>query len=274
MDTTQQQAPVLARLDQGLILAVRDEKAFFALAPETDKATVKLNGKDEKLAAPLVVKQGDKFTVPLKVNWIAADKQNVTLSAEPMAQNPQNNPVTVQIPTQPTKEKPEGVLNFDVKSNAPPGIYSVTVKGVAQVPFARPAAGGAMAKGQNVPAAEFTTPIEVIVIPTSVAKLTVGNLPNNTLKIGTPGELTIKVDRQYDFAGELKVKFELPKGTTGVTAAEATIPAGKDEAKLVLKADADAKPGAVSNAVVTVTAVYDKKHTITHEGKVNFTVAK
>ena len=28
------------------------------------------------------------------------------------------------------------------------------------------------------------------------------------------------------------------------------------------------------NAVVTVTAAYDKKHTITHEAKVTFTVAK
>ena len=53
-----------------------------------------------------------------------------------------------------------------------------------------------------------------------------------------------------------------------------TIPAGKDEAKLVLKADDDAKPGAVSNASIIVTAVYDKKHTITHEVKVTFTVVK
>jgi hypothetical protein len=274
MDTTQQQAPVIARLDQGLILSVCPEKAFFALAPETDKATTKLNGKDEKLPSPLVVKQGEKFTVPLKVNWIAADKQPVTLTPEPMAPNPQNNPVTVQIPTQPTKEKPEGVLNFDVKANAPPGTYAVTIKGVAQVPFAKPAANGTMGKAQNVPSAEFTTPIEVIVIPTSVAKLTVGNLPNNTLKLGSSAELTVKVERQYDFAGEFKVKFELPKGATGVTAAEVTIPAGKDEAKLVLKAAADAKPGGVSNAIVTVTAAYDKKHTVTHEAKVNFTVAK
>src|SRR4029079_14393870 len=101
-----------------------------------------------------------------------------------------------------------------------------------------------------------------------------GNLPNNTLKIGGTAELTIKVERQYDFAGEFKVKFELPKDVTGVTAEEVTIPAGKDEVKLVLKADDGAKTGAVSNATVTVTAMYDKKHTITHEAKVNFTVAK
>lgn len=273
-NTQQQQAPVIARLDQSFALAVRAEKGFFTLIPEPANAVIKANGKDEKLPAPLVVKQGDKFTMPLKANWTAADKQNITLTAEPLAQNPQNSPVTVQIPTQPTKEKPEAVLNFDVKSNAPPGTYAITVKGVAQVPFARPAAGGAMAKGQNVPAEVFADPIEVVVIPTALAKVTAGQLPNGVLKLGTPGELSVKVERQYDYAGEFKVKIELPKGTTGVTAEEVTIPAGKDEAKLVLKAAADAKPGAVNEAVITVTAVYDKKHTVTHTAKVNFTVAK
>jgi hypothetical protein len=272
MNTQQQQAPVISRLDHGFVLAVRAEKAMFTLAPEPANATIKLNGKDEKLPAPLTVKQGDKFSIPLKVTW-TGDKQPVVLMAEPMAQTPQNSPVTVQIPTQPTKEKPEGVVNFDVKSNALPGTYSVALKGVAQVPFARPATGGAMAKGGNVPAEAFSDPIEIVVIPTAVAKVTAGTLPNNTLKIGTPGELTIKVERQYDFAGEFKVKFELPKGTTGVTVADVTIPAGKDEAKLVLTTAADAKPGAVSNAVITVTAMYGGKHTITHEAKVTFTVA-
>jgi hypothetical protein len=70
------------------------------------------------------------------------------------------------------------------------------------------------------------------------------------------------------------VKFELPKGVTGVTAEDVIIPAGKDEVKLVLKAPADAKPGAVTNAVITLTAMYGGKHTVTHEAKVTFTVAK
>jgi hypothetical protein len=179
--------------------------------------------------------------------------------------------VTAQIPTQPTKEKPEGVVNIDVKANAPPGTYSVTLKGVAQVPYAK----DPMAKQKpNIPAEVFSDPIEVTVIPTSLAKVTVGNLPTNALKPGKSGELLIKIDRQYDYAGEFKVKFELPKGMTGVTAHEVTIPAGKDEVKLVLKAGWDAKLGAVNNAVITVTAVYGGKHSVTQEAKVNFTVVK
>jgi hypothetical protein len=137
-------------------------------------------------------------------------------------------------------------VNLDVKANALPGVYTVSLKGVAQVPFARSGAGGAMAKGGNVPAEVIGEPILVTVIPSSLAKVTAGNLPNNTLKLGKTAEITVKVERQYDFAGEFTVKFELPKGVTGVSAEEVTIPAGKDEVKLVLTADDDAKPGAVT----------------------------
>jgi hypothetical protein len=271
LNTQQTNVPVITRLDQSLILAVRPEKAIYSIAPDPANATVKVNGKDEKLPMPLTVKQGEKLAVPVKVNWTSTDKQPVTLTAEPNSPNPQASPVTAQVPTQPTKEKPEAVANLDVKTNAPPGIYSITLKGVAQVPYAK----DPMAKQKpNIPAEVFSDPIEVIVIPTSLAKVTVGTLPKNTLKTGLSGELVIKVDRQYDYTGEYKVKFELPTGMTGVTAAEATIPSGKDEVTMVLKAAGDAKLGAVNNAAIKVTAMYGGKHAISHEGKVTFTIVK
>jgi len=274
LNTQQQQVPVVSRLVDSFVLAVVPEKAFFTLAADPANAVTKVNMKDEKLAVPLTVKQGEKFTVPLKVNWLVADKQNVTLAAEPIHPSSQASPVTVQIATQPTADKPEAALNFDVKANAPPGTYCVTLKGTAQVPYAKPApAGGTMPKGTNVPAEAFSDPIEVTVIPTALAKVTVGNLPNNTLTAGTGGDVLVRVERQYDYAGEFRVRFDPPPGLTGVTAEPVTIPAGANEVKLLLKAAADAKPGAVNNATITVTAVYGGKHTITHEAKVNFTVA-
>jgi hypothetical protein len=271
INTQQASVPVITRLDQSMVFAVRPEKAMFSISPDPANATIKLNGKDEKLTSPLTVKQGEKLAVPIKVNWVSPDKQPVALTVELTAPNGQASPVTAQIPTQPTKEKPEAVANVDVKANAPPGTYTITLKGVAQVPFAK----DPMAKQKpNIPAEIFSDPIEVNVIPTSVAKLTVGTLPANKIKTGMSGELAIKVERQYDYAGEYKVKFELPKGMTGVTAQEVTIPAGKDEVKLVLKALGDAKPGAVTNATITVTAMYGGKHAVTHEAKVTFTVVK
>lgn len=265
-----QNIPVVGRLDQQLVLAVRPEKGFFKLSADTANATVKVNNKDQKVTGPLVVKQGEKITIPVKANWTSPDKQNITVAAEPMAVNAQNSPITVQITTQPTKDKPEGVVVLDVKANAFPGKYSISLRGDCQVPFVR---DPMTKKSGNLPTTVFADPIEIVVLPTAVAKVTNPQVPNGTVKLGQTAEVVVKVERQYDYAGEFKVTFVPPKDATGVTAAEVTIPAGKDEAKLVLKAASDAKPGAVNNATIVVTAVYDGKP-ITHEAKVTFNVAK
>jgi hypothetical protein len=208
----------------------------------------------------------------VKAEWTIAEKPNVTLTAEPLMQPPQNSPITAQITMQPTKDKAEVPVSIDAKSNAVPGRYTVVLRGVAQVAFIKdPMAKG---KGGNVPADTFCTPIPVLIIPNSVAKLTPGALSGNNLKAGSTGELVVKVERQFDFAGEIKLKFAPPMGVTGITADEVTIPAGKDEGKLVVKATSAAKPGAVSNATITATALYAGKYAITHEAKVSFTVVE
>lgn len=263
-----QNVPVVARLDQSLALAVRPEKGFFKLSADTTNATIKVNGKDEKLKGPLVVKQGEKVTIPMKAAWSSPDKQNITVAAEPMMQGQQQAPITVQVTTQPTKDKPEGVIVLDVKANAFPGKYSISVRGDSQVPFVR---DPMTKKGGNLPMTAFADPIEITVLPSSVAKVNPVQVPN--VKLGQSVDVVVKVERQYDYAGEYKVAFAPPKDASGVSAAEAKIPAGADEVKLTIKAAADAKPGAVNNAVITVTAMYDGKP-IAHEVKVTFAVAK
>lgn len=267
-----QNITVVSRLDQSLVIAVCDQKAPFSVTADIPNATTKSPmGKDEKVNGPLIVlKQGEKASVPVKAEWAIAEKPNVTLVAEPLLQQQQNSPVTAQITMQPTKDKAEVPVSIDAKSNAVPGPYTIVLRGVSQVPFIKdPMAKG---KGPNVPAEAFGTPIPVLIIPNSVAKLTPGALAGNNLKIGTPGELVVKIERQYDYAGEIKVKFAAPMGASGITADEVTIPAGKDEAKLVVKAASGAKPGAVSNAIITATALYAGKYPITHEAKISFTV--
>jgi len=267
-----QNIPVVSRLSQTLVLSVRPEKGFFKVTADPAAAIIKPPmGKEDKVTGPIVVKQGDKLTLPVKASWIGAEKPNVTLVPEPMMQNPQQAPITMAVAAQPTMAKPDVVVNIDVKSTAPPGVYSVVLRGDSQVGFTRDPMAAKPAK-TNVPASAFTDPVEITVLPTSVAKFTAGPIPNNVIKAGTTVEAPIKIDRQYGFAGEFKVKFVPPMGVTGVTAEEVTVPAGKDEAKLTFKAAADAKPGAVAGTI-TVTAIYDKKYPITHETKVSFTVA-
>jgi hypothetical protein len=268
-----QNVPVVSRLDQQLVIAVRAEKAPFAISADVPNATIKpANGKEAKAGGPLIVlKQGEKASVPVKVDWAIPEKQNVALVAEPMAQNQQQLPLTAAFAGQPTKDKAEAVLNLDAKTNAVPGTYSLVIRGTAQVPFAK----DPMAKkgGPNVPAEAFGAPVPVLIVPSALGKFTTGPLPNNTLKLGSTVELPIKVDRMYDFAGEYKVTFVPDKGAVGVTATDATIAAGKDETKLVLKVAADAKPGALAG-VVTITATYAGKYPVVYENKVNFNLAK
>ena len=266
-----QNIPVLSRLTQSLVLSIRPEKGFFKVVAEPAGAIIKPPmGKEDKVTGPIVMKQGDKLTLPVKATWAGAEKPNVTLVAEPMLQNQQLAPITIAIAAQPTMAKPDVTATIDVKPTAPPGVYSIVIRGDSQVGFIRdPMAKTAKA---NVPSSAFTDPVEITVIPTSVAKVTPGAIPNNTVKAGATGEMVIKIERQYDYAGEFKVKFVPPMGVTGITAVEVTVPAGKDEAKLVFTATADAKPGAIAGVVI-VTATYDKKYPIAHETKVNFTIA-
>lgn len=265
-----QNTPVLARLTQSLVLAVRPEKGFFKVVADPATAIIKPPmGKEDKATGPLVVKQGDKITLPIKATWAGAEKPNVTLVAEPMLQNAQNAPIVVAIAAQPTMAKPDVTATLDVKATALPGVYSVVIRGDSQVGFIRdPMAKGAKA---NVPSSAFSDPIEITVIPTSVGKVTAGPLPNANLKAGSETVLPLKVDRQFDFTGEFKVTYVPAKDAIGVTAAEVIIPAGQDEAKMVLKTAADAKPGAVAGTIV-FTALYDKKYPIVHEIKTGYTV--
>jgi len=264
--------PVLGRLAQSLVIAVRPEKAFFKIAADPAGAVVKSGGKDEKVSGPIFVKQGEKLTFPVKVTWVSPDKQNVTFAADPVGPGQQNQPFTVLAAPLPAKEKAEGVMTIDVKANAFPGKYAVTLRGESPVPFVRDGMKGG--KAGPVPAVAFADPVEFTVLPTTLVKVTPGQLPNNTAKINSKAELILKLERQFDYAGELKVKFTAPTGLTGVTADEVTVPAGKgDEAKLILKIDDGAKAGAVSNAVVTVTGTFAGK-AVTTETKVTFNVAK
>ena len=87
----------------------------------------------------------------------------------------------------------------------------------------------------NINLVEPSLPLTITVLPRTVGTLSLAT-PNPTLKAGNEVSVVVKVARRYDFAGEFKVSLVPPANVKDVSAAEVVIPAGKDEATLVLKA--------------------------------------
>jgi hypothetical protein len=240
----QQNIPTITRLERTLALAVRD-KAPYGLVCGIDKATVLL---------------GDKVTVPLKLtrHW-PEFKSN--LQVVPV---PQEMPQGVAFgPLNFAPGKDEQQLAFTIPANLPPGNYTFVFKSFAPITVTP--------KGKAVNVVQCSTPVVVTVLPKQVATLTVANPP--ALKPGTQAELVVKVARQFDYAGDFKVKLVLPTDVKGISADEVTIPAGQNEVKVILRAAADAVPGPRNNISVQATAVLQGV-TLTHETKINVTVTK
>jgi hypothetical protein len=279
----QQNTPLIARLDQSLFFSIRPEKAYFRVAADLANGKLKTKDKDgkdteTKLESPLYVKPGDKLTIPVKVSWLAGEARAnpVNVHLEPYQPNSQaaplgtaqggNNAPAAMMP----KEKDDAVLALDVRTAAVPGTYSLTLRADTQVPIVKDPA----MKDKKTPmtALTYAEPFEVIVLPTSIAKVTA--TPPGSVKLGTTAELTVKIDRMADYAGDYKVEATLPKDTKGITVTEATIPAGKDECKLTLTVAPDAKPGTLQNIAVAATGTVHGKFPIRSEAKFNLVVAK
>jgi hypothetical protein len=265
-----QNVPTITRLDSSVFLSVRPS-GFFKVTAEPENAFIVKAG--DKLPQPLTVKQGEKLTVPFKVARISADaKVPITLRQLATTQNPQQMPLTVNNgqPLPPVApDKADGTFVIDVKATAPPGTYTIVLQASAPIQYE-----GQPGKGKK-PAAvdQAVTPVTVQVVPLTLAKVTA--TPAGNLKGGMSSDLTVKVERQNEYAGEYKVKVTLPMNAKGVTADEATIPAGQNEVKIQLKAAADVAAGQLAGVSVTVTGMYDGKLAIaTESAKFNVTVEK
>lgn len=249
----QQNIPAIARLDRGLVLAVRD-KPPFALTASLDK---------------LIVTQGTKLNATFKVARLWPDlKVPVAVTAIDLPPNVtfnnNNQPVNV------AADKTDGTAVVEVKANVVPGTYNLVLRGQAQVPFAK----DPMAKQKpNTNIVYPAVPLTLTVLPNQVANLSVANA-NVPLKVGTQAEVVVKVARLHDFGGEFTVELVLPPNIKGVTADKVTIPAGKEEAKFVVRAADDAPPGNHGNLVVRATAVQQGNTSTTHETKITINVMK
>ncbi len=144
----QRNLPAVSRLDRSLVLAVR-ERAPFNLSATPD---------------PAAIVQGTKATATLRLSRLAGEftgPVQVTV-LEPQTHLPGGLTVNNNQPLTIDKGKEEATAVVDVKSNVPPGVYNVVLRGVASVPFAKdPAAKQKPA----VTCIQVATPLQITVFP-------------------------------------------------------------------------------------------------------------
>lgn len=258
-----QNIPTMSRLERSQWLAVGEEKAGFTLMPEIDKAEIA---------------QGDKATLKIKVqrNWpdLKAPMQVMLMQLQnrqgsEIAQNLRinNNQVNNINPDQ-----KEIALPVTVGNDVPPGVYNLVFRGQTTVALMM---GAKRKQGGRQPTivAYASAPLAVTVLPKNLAQLSLAS-NSATLKVGGQTEVTVRVQRQWNYQGEFKVQLVLPAGVSGIQAGEVTIPAGQNEVKLLLRADPGAAPGGRNNLVIKATGLYNGKSPVVQETKLNVNVVK
>ncbi len=242
----------VSRLDRGLMLAVRGE-APFRLTPKVGELAV-IQGAAIKL--PVAVERSESA---------GAGKVAVQINAPdlPTAAFANFAPLTAA----PGKSEVEATLT--AKADAIPGVYSVVFRGVAQVPFGK----GEKDAPKSIAVSQPATPVALTVLPKQLAKLTV-QPGEPKAKAGESAEVAVKVARQFDYAGPFRVELVIPGEAKGIEADGATIPAGGDEAKLVIKVAPEAARGSRPVLLVRATALFLDKTPIVQEVQFPLNVSK
>jgi hypothetical protein len=249
-----------SRLERGLFLTVRGQVPF-ALAASLEKAEIL---------------QGDKGNVKVVQERPWAEFKTALVVSVNFSQNsqgvelPQNLRINNNQPLNLDAAKKDGLLPITVGPDVPPGIYNIVLRGQGQAPYST----DPMAKDKKqVNIVGMSNAVTLTVLPKALATFRVNNT-NPTVKVGGQMEVIVSVERKFDYNGEFKVHLTLPPGTKGLSVDDVTIPAGANEAKLVLRAPADAKPGNFGNLSLTAVAMFNGKTPTPHEVKLNVNVAK
>jgi hypothetical protein len=240
-------AAAVSRLSRSQCLAVRDPGPF------------RLTADQKELAAPV----GGAATVKVKVDAQKADMKDavsVTLFVGPAQQN--GRPLNVgAVNVTPNKD---GTLRLALPANTPPGRYTLVFRGSGKY-----ALDGADKKKRNTQYAAVSAPVALTVF-NSACELALAPA-SVSVRPGGEAAVAVTVKRLHGYNGPLTLELVAPQGSSGVSAAQVTVPAGASQAKLVLKVAANAKPAADLAFLIRATAKIDNS-TLREESKLSVTV--
>lgn len=242
----QQNVPAVSRLGDSLWLAVRKQGAYSLETSVQEMSVppggavdlkVKINRQSPDMKAQV---QLTRLSGPVQTSGQSINLPNINIGAG----------------------QAEATVRFNIPNNTAPGNYNLVFRGTAQFPFNKDP--NAKQK-QNITATAVSNPVRLTVF-TTLGELTVSK-PEVSLKKGGQAEVLVKVNRKFGYKGDFKIQLVTPKGFQEVTAPVVTIPAGATEAKLILKAPANAKPGSSPNVLVKANGTPDAKLTVTVLGE-------
>lgn len=239
----------ITRRDHQLMLAVRGQ------APGSLVAEPK----------QILVTVGDKVDATVKLKRILPEfKANFTLGS--VAGDLPTGITFANVTFAPGKD--EQKISVTAAANAVPGVYNMVLRGFGNIPTDN------SAKPKQVNTILPSTPIKLLVAPKTVANLTVE--PGGPIMQGDQRVVVLKIARQSDYQGPLKVNVVFPKEVQGLSADPFVVPAGQNEAKFNLRVDPAAAPGPRQNIVLRAVGTLFDNHEIPQETKfaVNIDKAK
>lgn len=213
-------APKPARLARALVGACRDN-APYRLTVEPNK---------------FVVGQGSQVGLPLKLErrWPEFTAALEGVTALHLPANVDNAAVTIAASAK------EGYLALYVKPNAPPGAYTIVVRGSGKVPFTK-TPQDPKAKKADVVVADVSPPITLTIAPRPVELASTPNPP--TIKVGATADVKVTIKRHNNFKGPVALTLTAPPGVTGISATPVTAPPEAGEAVMKIAVAAGTPPG-------------------------------
>ncbi|MBM4072003.1 MAG: hypothetical protein FJ271_24220 [Planctomycetes bacterium] len=247
----QKNAPAISRLARAICLSVRDKGPFAIDTPATE-LLVPAGGKlDIKILAS---RQWPEFKAPIQITRISA----------PVAAN--GNFINVPNVTIAPK-KADAVVKLTVPANTEAGVFTLAFQGTGKFTYQPDP------KDKKKRTVDFSasSPALKLTVFKEVAELSLPKSPL-VLKPGNSFALDVKLARLHQYKGPFTVELVQPSGFKGLSGPAVTVPAGGNDARLILKVDPKAKPANSAGFLVRATAKIDNV-TLKQEAKLQLIIS-